>query len=413
VLELILCSLITILPDYLVRRYVQGKRIGREITFFSVWFELRWGLVSCLLLAVGLITLVFYYHPSTTSVISVFRTVPIVTEAGGRVAEVFVQGSQKVEVGQPLFRLADESQRTAVETARRTSAEVEAALLMAQADLAQATARVLEAEGAREQSIDEYETKRELLRLNADAVARREVERLEVLVRTRGAAVAAAQAARAAVSLKISDQLPAQRATAQAALAQAQAELDKTIVRAGVSGRVEQFLLQVGDIVNPFLRPAGVLVPEDLGADRPMLVAGFGQIEAQVMRPGMLVEASCASQPWKIVPMVVTRVQSLVTTGQLRGTDQLLDVQQFRQPGTILAVLEPLYSGGLDGIVPGSSCIANAYTSNHEALADPSTGTMRGLALHAIDAIGVVHAILLRIQVLLLPFKALVFSGGH
>ena len=58
-LELILCSLITILPDYLVRRYVQGKRIGREITFFSVWFELRWGLVSCLLLAVGLITLVF------------------------------------------------------------------------------------------------------------------------------------------------------------------------------------------------------------------------------------------------------------------------------------------------------------------------------------------------------------------
>ncbi|HYJ12328.1 MAG TPA: hypothetical protein VEW66_01965, partial [Thermomicrobiales bacterium] len=213
--------------------------------------------------------------------------------------------------------------------------------------------------------------------------------------------------------LKISDQLPAQRATAQAALAQAQAELDKTIVRAGVSGRVEQFLLQVGDIVNPFLRPAGVLVPEDLGADRPMLVAGFGQIEAQVMRPGMLAEAGCASQPWKIVPMVVTRVQSLVTTGQLRGTDQLLDVQQFRQPGTILAVLEPLYTGGLDGIVPGSSCIANAYTSNHEALADPSTGTMQGLALHAIDAIGVVHAILLRIQVLLLPFKALVFSGGH
>ena len=39
-LELMICSLVTILPDYLYRRYAQGKRFGREITFFSVWFEL-------------------------------------------------------------------------------------------------------------------------------------------------------------------------------------------------------------------------------------------------------------------------------------------------------------------------------------------------------------------------------------
>ena len=33
-LELILCSLFTVLPDYLFRRYRQGKRWGEEITFF-------------------------------------------------------------------------------------------------------------------------------------------------------------------------------------------------------------------------------------------------------------------------------------------------------------------------------------------------------------------------------------------
>ena len=43
-LELMLCSLVTILPDYLYRRYRQGKRIGHEITLYSVWFELRWGI---------------------------------------------------------------------------------------------------------------------------------------------------------------------------------------------------------------------------------------------------------------------------------------------------------------------------------------------------------------------------------
>ena len=55
-LELLLCSLLTIFPDYLFRRYGQGKRIGKEITLYSVWFELRWGIVGCLMLTVGLIT---------------------------------------------------------------------------------------------------------------------------------------------------------------------------------------------------------------------------------------------------------------------------------------------------------------------------------------------------------------------
>jgi hypothetical protein len=33
------------------------------------------------------------------------------------------------------------------------------------------------------------------------------------------------------------------------------------------------------------------------------------------------------------------------------------------------------------------------------------------VALHAIDAVAVVHALILRVQALLLPFKVLVFSG--
>ena len=62
-LELIICSLVTILPDYLYRRYVQGKRLGKEITFYSVWFELRWGITGCLMLTIGLITTVFFFIP--------------------------------------------------------------------------------------------------------------------------------------------------------------------------------------------------------------------------------------------------------------------------------------------------------------------------------------------------------------
>ena len=89
-LELLLCSMLTILPDYLFRRYAQGKRLGKEITFYSLWFELRWGITGCLMLTVGLITVIFYNHPSTQNVTLFFRTVPIVPEINGCVAEGYV-----------------------------------------------------------------------------------------------------------------------------------------------------------------------------------------------------------------------------------------------------------------------------------------------------------------------------------
>src|SRR5215204_4685366 len=293
-LELLLCSLLTILPDYLFRRYVQGKRLGREITFYSVWYELRWGITACLMLTVGLISVVFYYHPSTKTATLFFRTVPIVPETIGRVAEINVGMSDEVAQGQPLFRLDNSKQRAAVETARRKITEVDAGLVVARTDILEAEGKIQEARSAHQQALDELETKQELFRRNPGIVPRRDIEKLQVAVDGRQAAITAATAAKQGAEAKVSSLLPAERASAEAALAEAEVELAKTIIRAGVAGRVEQFLLRVGDVVNPMMRPAGVLIPE--GAGRRSLQAGFGQTEAQVMKIGMAAEATCVSR---------------------------------------------------------------------------------------------------------------------
>jgi multidrug resistance efflux pump len=408
-LEILLCSLFTLVPDYLYRRYVQGKRIGHEITLYSVWFELRWGIVGCVTLAVGLITTIFYFHPSTTSVTAFFRTVPILSEANGRVANVHVKLGDEVPEGAPIFTLDDSKQRAVLETARRRIIEIDAQMAVAQSDLATAEGQIVQAQGAYQQALDELETKRELNRRGADIVARREIERLEVTAATRKGAVDAATSMKQGVETRISTLLPAQKASAEAALAEAQVDLDKTVIRAGVAGQVEQFALRVGDVVNPMLRAAGVLIPK--GAGRSSIQAGFGQIEGQVMKVGMVAEVTCISKPWTVIPMVVTNVQDYIAAGQFRGGEQLIDPRAVTRPGTILVYLEPLYAGGLDGVLPGSSCIANAYTSNHELLASKDVGAVRRIVLHAVDAVGVVHAMLLRIQALLLPIKDLVFSG--
>jgi multidrug resistance efflux pump len=408
-LELMLCSMLTILPDYLFRRYVQGKRIGREITFYSVWFELRWGITACLILTVSLITTVFYNHPATTNVTMYFRTVPLISETTGRVAEVYFGVSGPVTKGGPIFRLDSSKQEADVESARRKIAEVDAQMAVARTDLAKTDSQLQEAKSSYQQALDELETKQELQRRSPGIVPQRDIEKLQNIADGRRAGVAAAQSAKQGVEERINTLLPAEKATAEAVRAQAQVDLDKTVIRAGVSGRVEQFALRVGDIVTPIMRPAGILIPDDAG--RRALFAGFGQIESQIMKVGMIAEVTCTSKPFAIIPMVVTSVQDYIAAGQFRGGEQLIDVQQAAKQGTLLTTLEPLYKGGIDDLTPGSSCIANAYSSNHDAIVDPKTGTLKRIGLHVVDGLALVHALILRLQALVLPFKTLVFSS--
>ncbi len=407
--EIVLCSIFTVLPDYLYRRYVQRKRIGKEITLFSVWFELRYGITACLMLTVALITVIFYYHPSTNLVTSFFRTIPILPETGGRVSEVLIKNGDLVKQGQPLLRLDSVKQQAAVDVARRRIKEIEAQMLVAGADIVAADGQIQQARSALEQATDELRTKQELVQRNPNVVAAREIEKLETAVDGRRGQVASAEAAKQAAQLRLSTLLPAEKETAEATLRQAQIDLDKTVIYAGVAGQVEQFALRVGDIVNPLMRAAGVLIPQQIG--RPGLQAGFAQIEAQVMKVGMTAEVTCASKPMTIIPMVVTDVQEYIASGQFRGGEQLIDAQQAAKPGTITVFLEPMFEGGLDGVTRGSSCMANAYTSNHERLSSGKLGLGSWLFLHMVDAVGMVHAMLLRVQALVLPVKALVFSG--
>jgi len=408
-LEALLCSLITIFPDYLFRRYGQGKRIGREITLYSVWFELRWGIVACIVLTLSLITMIFYFHPSTKNVTAAYRSVAVIPEIVGRVEEVYVKPFQKVRAGDPLFRLESDKQQATLETARKRVAEVDAQVVVAKSELVTAEAQIRQAEAALLQAKNDLDIQAGLQQRSPGAVARKEIDRLESLVRSRESELAAVVAQKQTLEIRIATLLPAEKSSAEAQAAEAEVALGKTLVRAGIDGTLQQFTLRVGEVVNPLLRPAGVLVPEDAGRER--LVAGFGQIETQVLKVGMISEVTCIARPFTIIPMVVTDVQTVIASGQVRASDQLIDAQQLAAPGTVTAILEPLFPDQYGNILPGSSCIANVYTSSHDELASSDTGTFRKLFLHAVDATAMVHAIILRMQAVMAPVQTLVLTG--
>jgi multidrug resistance efflux pump len=409
-LELMICSLLTIFPDFLIRRYVQGKRIGHEITLYSVWYELRYGITLCLLLTVALVTVVFYYHPSTRAAISYFRAVPVMADSVGRVDEVFVGLNQQVTAGQPLFRLETNQQEAALEAARRRADEVTAQIAVAQTQLATADAQIAQARSALQQAVDELTTQQTLRSRNPDVVPQREIERLQNVVNGRQATLEATQTQKDSLQAQIDILLPAQLAAAQAAVAEAQVLLDRRTVTASIDGQLTQFTLRPGDLLNPMVRSAGVLIPADAGTRA--LEAGFSQIEAQVMRVGMTAEAVCFSQPFVVIPMVVTGVQQVIAAGQFQASDRLVDPAAMPPPGSVVTYLEPMFAGGFDRVPPGSSCIVNAYTSNHERLSsDETLSTGTRVWLHAVDTVGLVHALLLRIQALVMPVQALVLKG--
>lgn len=130
-------------------------------------------------------------------------------------------------------------------------------MVVARADIVGAEGRIPEAKSAYQQTVDELETKQEIYRRNPGAVAVRDIEKLQVAVQGRQGTIDAATPAKSQAEARLTSLLPAENPSTVAELAQAEVDLGKTVVRAGVNGRVEQFTLRVGDIVNPLMRPAG------------------------------------------------------------------------------------------------------------------------------------------------------------
>ncbi|WP_312529207.1 HlyD family secretion protein [Paracoccus sp. (in: a-proteobacteria)] len=243
-LEFLLCSMVTVLPDYLYRRFVQGKRLGRDINLYSVWYELRWGITACILLTISLITMIFYFHPSTTNVTKAFRTITIQPEVIGRVEEVYVTRFEHVDAGQPLFRMDDARQAAALDTAQKELAELEASAKVSRTELEGVDGRIAQAQAAHDLARDDLQTYQELRQRNASTTTRTELNRLQAIVDARAGELSAAMASKRTLQTKIGSLLPAEMESARAKVHEAQVALDRTTVYAGVAGRLQHFTLR-------------------------------------------------------------------------------------------------------------------------------------------------------------------------
>lgn len=235
----------------------------------------------------------------------------IAPKVQGYVKQIAVHENQKVKAGQLLMRLDDGDFVNALKTAQsqvntqevtinRIAAQVEAA----RAAVEQADAQKVSAKAGLKNAQSKYDRVQALAK--SSVAAQSAVDDASAALDQAQAAVTGADAAITAAKANVSV-LQAQRAEAQSQLAslklavdQAQRNLDRTVLRAPVDGKVANLAVHVGDLVSPGQKIAAV-VP----TDAIYIEANYKETQLPGIAPGETVNVTIDALPGQQFPGIV------------------------------------------------------------------------------------------------------------
>jgi membrane fusion protein (multidrug efflux system) len=218
--------------------------------------------------------------------------VTVATRVSGFVDQVLVQDNQSVQAGQPLVRVDDRDPRAKMEQALAQVDQGRASVVQARAQIRQQEAQIAQSEA----ELSGAETKakfaeRQAARYGPLAAAGAETaEKYDQMRQNRDEADATMAQDTAAVlaAHRQIDTLKAQILTANAQIEQARAQvsqakvdLDATLVRASMDGRVGDTTVRVGQFVQPGTAMMTVVPVQNI-----YLVANFKETQLGRMRAG-------------------------------------------------------------------------------------------------------------------------------
>jgi multidrug resistance efflux pump len=316
-----------------------------------------------------LLLLMNYNHPYTQEARFYFSTTPIIPVVRGPVTEVPVQPNVPVKKGDVLFRIDARPYEFVVQQKQAALAEAEQNVLQLKASLDASLADVREATATRDrtkQSYDRFAEGNEGARRAGRAGPYSELEienRRQAYLGSEGGLAstrAAAERARLASESQING-VNTTVARLQAELRDAQYELDQTTVRAPTDGYVTQLLLRPGMMAVPLpLRPVMVFIHEE---DK-VFGAAFQQNSLQRVRQGDEAEIAFDGVPGRIFRGKVKFIVDAMVQGQLQATGSLIDPQERKAPGRVVAVIDIL--DDLAGLqLPGGAAGQVAVYTEH------------------------------------------------
>ncbi|MEX3693063.1 HlyD family secretion protein [Paraburkholderia sp. BR14263] len=230
-------------------------------------------------------------------------SVTIAPKVSGYVTDVYVADNQAVKMGDPLVKLDARQYQVALDQAQATVDARTADIEHAQAQIEQQRANVAQAQAQQEvaqvslrHANDEVARYAPLAATGAETTERlaelkSERDKAQATLAADAAAVTSARSQISALNAQLS-QARAQLEAARANAAQSQLDLDNTVVKSALAGRVGDRTVRVGQYVQPGTRMLTV-VP----VQRTYLTANFKETQIGRMRAGQPVELHVDALP--------------------------------------------------------------------------------------------------------------------
>ena len=176
-----------------------------------------------------------------------YQTADVRPQVSGVIDEVLFREGSNVKKGQPLYRINTDNYTTSVASGQAVVAQAQANRQTAIANNANAKAELASRQASLAQAINDFQRLKGLVEI--DAISKQQYDQAQTAVRT---AQAALESARAAVG-----QTEASIRSAEAGIKTAQSNLDasaldlnRTIVRAPLTGRSDRSSVTAGTLVN-------------------------------------------------------------------------------------------------------------------------------------------------------------------
>jgi multidrug resistance efflux pump len=334
----------------------------------------QWTLATAALGGILGLSLLFitmaYNHPFSTNARIYFTVTPILPSVRGRVIEVPVEDrtNQHLEAGEVLFKIDPKPYQYIVEQKRAGLADAESSVAQLKASVDQASATTAKAKAQLQLAQENYDRQSQLFKQNvvAQATLDTATRNLDASKQETAGAAAAEDRARQAYGATV-DGEHSVIVRLRNELADAQYDLDQTVVRAPTGGFVTELALRPGVYVVPApFRPAMVFV-NDSQKDR-ALAAAFQQNALQRVRAGDQAEVLFKGIPGRVFKAKVRLLIDAVAAGQLQSTGTLVNVGGPATGDRALAILDIVDDISAYQVPLGAAGEAAIYTEHSRAV---------------------------------------------
>jgi multidrug resistance efflux pump len=334
----------------------------------------QWTLATAALGGIFGLSLLFitmaYNHPFSTNARVYFAVTPVLPGVRGRVTEVPVEdrANQHLEAGEVLFKIDPKPYEYTVAEKKAGLAEAVASVAQLKASVDQASAAVGKAKANLLLAQQNYDAQATLFEKNVIAKATLDTatRNLDAAKQSVAEAAAAEDRARQAYGATVDGEHTAV-VRLQNELADAQFDLEQTVVRAPTGGFVTQVSLRPGMYVVPApFRPVMIFV-NDSARDR-ALAAAFQQNALQRVKAGDEAEILFKGIPGRVFKAKVRLLIDAIASGQLQATGTLQDVGVAVPGDRALAILDIVDDISGYQVPLGSAGEAAIYTNHFHEL---------------------------------------------